>query len=75
MSEFMEKWATKTFWNVGIMAVIAAMSLLLAFPLKWTWNYVMPYIFGLPVITWGHAWCLNFVFTMLLSRISSHDKD
>ena len=56
----------KALIGLGTMAVIAVLGLLLAFPLKWTWNYVMPYLFGLPVLTWGKAWCLSFVANMLI---------
>lgn len=42
--------------------------LLLAFPLKWCWNGVMPYLFGLPTLTWGKAWCLWFVARMCFGR-------
>ena len=40
---------------VGMVAGIAVIGLLLAFPIKWTWNATMPYLFALPVITWGKA--------------------
>ena len=56
----------KALIGLGTMAFIAVLGLLLAFPLKWTWNYVMPYLFGLPVLTWGKAWCLSFVANMLI---------
>ena len=61
---------------VGAMAIIAGFGLLLAFPLKWTWNYAITYVFGLPLIGWGHAWCLIFVSGMLIKRsASSSSKD
>ena len=62
MNETLEK----ALIGIGTTAVIAGLGLLLAFPLKWTWNYVMPYLFGLPVLTWGKAWCLSFVANMLI---------
>lgn len=40
------------FQVVGIVIISAGLSLLLAFPIKWAWNYAMTFIFGLPVITW-----------------------
>ena len=45
----------------GIVIVAAGLGLLLAFPVKWTWNVTMPYLFGLPTLTWGKAWCLHFL--------------
>ena len=40
---------------IGIIVLIGGLGLLLAFPIKWTWNYVMPYLFDLRTITWGQA--------------------
>ncbi len=54
---------------VGIL-LCAGWGLLLAFPIKWTWNATMVYIFGLPAITWGKAWCLNFLCGCLLKSTS-----
>lgn len=51
---------------VGILVLVAVFSCLLAFPLMWTWNYVMPYLFGLKTLNWGQAWCLCFVFNSLI---------
>ena len=56
---------------VGTVAGIAVIGLLLAFPIKWTWNATMPYLFALPVITWGKAWCLMFLCNCLLKSTKS----
>lgn len=53
-----------------IFILLAFLGLFFAWPLMWTWNYVMPYVFGLPVITWGQAWCLHFVASMLTKSVS-----
>ncbi len=45
--------------------------LLLAFPLKWCWNGVMPYLFGLPTLTWGKAWCLWFMARLIPDRVDT----
>jgi hypothetical protein len=47
-------------------AAIAGISILMAFPIKWTWNAVMPYLFSLPTLTWGKAWCVSFLCGSLL---------
>lgn len=52
--------------SVGLIALLAGWGLLFAFPIKWTWNVTMPYLFGLPAITWGKAWCLNFLAGCLI---------
>lgn len=57
---------------VFLIIFYAIIGLLLAFPVKWCWNYVMPYVFNLPLITWGHAWCLNFLSGMLIQSSLSH---
>ncbi|TET30120.1 MAG: hypothetical protein E3J70_05375 [Candidatus Heimdallarchaeota archaeon] len=51
---------------IGMVVVLAGIGLLLAFPIKWTWNVTMPYLFSLPTITWGKAWCLNFLCGCLI---------
>lgn len=56
---------------IGVVAILAGLGLLLAFPIKWTWNATMPYLFSLPTITWGKAWCLNFLCGCLLKKASS----
>jgi len=40
---------------IGAVTVIAGLGLLWAFPIKWCWNYTMPYLFNLKSITWGQA--------------------
>jgi len=50
---------------IGVIAMVSVLGLGIAFPIKWCWNYFMPAVFSLPAITWGQAWCLNFLFTCL----------
>lgn len=38
------------------------------------WNYVMPFIFGLPKITYIHAICLMTVSRLLFPARSSNNK-
>ena len=60
----------KVFYGMGMWLTMlvcsAAIGLLLALPIKWTWNETMPYLFALPTITWGKAWCLNFLTGCLI---------
>jgi hypothetical protein len=46
---------------VGLVLIVLFLSLILAFPVKWCWNVVMPYLFELKEIGWGQAWCLSFL--------------
>ena len=58
--------------TIGFIGAVAGIGLLLAWPIKWTWNAIMPYLFGWPVLTWGKAWCLNFLTGCLVkSRFSA----
>ena len=47
-------------------SALAGISLLMAFPVKWCWNFTVPELFHGPVITWGHAWCLTFLSGMFI---------
>ena len=50
----------------GVIIIANVFGLILAWPIKWTWNATMPYLFTLPTITWGKAWCLNFLCACLI---------
>lgn len=54
------------FMIFGVIIFASVFGLVLAFPIKWTWNYVMPYLFDFKEITWGQAWCLNFLAGCLI---------
>lgn len=45
--------------------IMAVFDLLWAFPVMWAWNYVMPYLFGLPELNWLMSFCLLFILTSL----------
>lgn len=60
---------------VGLLLVLGGLGLLLAWPIMWCWNYTMPAIWGLPHITWGQAWCLNFLSSMLIQSTLSHNTN
>lgn len=44
---------------------LVAVSFLIAIPLFWLWNWLMPAIFGLSTITWPQAWGLLLMLSML----------
>ncbi len=58
--------------TIGTIMFIMGFGLLLAFPIKWTWNYTMPYLFNLGTISWGQAWCLHFVCNHLIKSLHIH---
>lgn len=57
--------AQKMFAAVGmwftVILVVVALSTVMAYPIKWCWNYTMPEIFRLPEIGALQAWCLSFL--------------
>ena len=59
---------------IGIIGLFFGSLLLAAFPIKWTWNATMPFIFGLPVLTWGKAWCLCFLCSALFKTTNINNK-
>ena len=62
----MEKTALYVLGFILGIIIIAGIGLLLAFPIMWCWNYTIPTLFGIKVITWGQAWCLNFLAGCLI---------
>jgi len=58
----MDKILVKILAIIGVIVLAAVVGLWLAFPVMWCWNYAVVATFGLPKITWGMAWCLNFLF-------------
>lgn len=61
---------------VLVVCAAAAIGVLLAFPIKWTWNATMPEIFDLIKITWGQAWCLSFLSSCLIkSSLTNKSND
>ncbi len=50
---------------IFVTVLLAGWGLLWSFPLMWSWNYVMPDIFGLSTITYWQMFCLYFVLSSL----------
>jgi len=71
-AEVLSKIVFGIFATVGILILLAGMGLLLAFPIKWTWNVTMPYLFGLPTLTWGKAWCIHFLAGCLIKSSNTY---
>ena len=46
---------------IATIILVSLLSIAVAFPIKWCWNYVVVFIWDLPAITWDHAWCLCFL--------------
>lgn len=55
--------------NLFLYIVIAILTgFVLAFPVKWIWNWLCPGIFGVPEISAIQAWGLMVLSQLLLSR-------
>jgi len=74
MSETTSKIILGTLLGVFVIIFLGIFGLLLAFPIMWCWNYVMPHIWGLPQLSWGQAWCLHFLAGMLVKSTLIHQK-
>lgn len=58
---------------VGGLAIAAGLALLFGFILMWLWNWLMPDIFGLPIITFWQAWGLVVLSHILFKTFPHHD--
>ena len=58
---------------IGGIALFIAISLLMAAPTMWLWDWLMPELFGLKEITLFQAWGLNF-FCGLLFRSHTNNN-
>ena len=56
---------------IGLLVVAAGVGLLIAFPVMWCWNYAVVPVWHLPEITWGQAWCLNFLAHLMIKSSST----
>ena len=57
---------------IGTAVVIAFMySILIAFPVMWLWNYLMPNLFALPVISFWQAFAMALLTSFLFKSSSS----
>ncbi|MFA7156748.1 MAG: hypothetical protein WC123_03555 [Bacilli bacterium] len=57
---------------IGFISLFAAIavSLILAFPIKWVWNWIMP-IFELPMISVLQAWGITLLVRLIFPSITS----
>jgi len=60
---------------VGFILLIVVVAFLMALPVMWCWNYVMPDLFGLAELDFWHALVLSLLSGMLFKNSSSSSKD
>ena len=51
---------------IATITLVVVLGLLIAFPVMWLWNYVMPDIFGLPTIVFWQAFALHALCSLLM---------
>ena len=61
--------------NLGAVTFLILLAILMAFPVMWLWNWLMPVIFKLPTITVSQALGLNILSGLLLRSSISKSKD
>lgn len=58
-----------------VIGLLILLVMLLGYPLQFLWNWLMPYLFGLPTITFWQAIGLNFMSTILFkSNVTTNKK-
>ena len=55
----------------AIVAILCLVCLLLGLPLMLLWNWLMPIIFGLPVLTFWQAVGINFLASILFGKTTT----
>ena len=56
---------------LGFVLGVFLISLVMALPVMWLWDWLMPQIFGLKEITWLQAWGLSLLCGLLFKSHSS----
>ncbi|MDP2692768.1 MAG: hypothetical protein Q8O88_03975 [bacterium] len=61
--------------TMAVIFIILGLALLFSLPVMWLWDYTMPYLFKVPEITLGRAFCLVILCQILFGSSSSSKKD
>jgi len=56
------------------MIIAGVIGLLVAIPILWLWNWLMPSIFGITTISYWEAWGLYYLAALLIKSTSSSSK-
>lgn len=60
---------------LGLLALIVIACFIVAFPIMLLWNWLMPEIFGLPIIDFWQALGLSVLSSLLIRAYSSGSKN
>ena len=58
--------ATKIGVALAAILIAGILSVIMALPVKWLWNWLVPGIFGLPTVSVLQAWGLAMLSSLLL---------
>lgn len=64
---------TVAIFFVGV-AVIVGFSFIMALPLMWLWNWIMPELFHLPQVSFIQSWGLLVLSSFLFKNATSIDS-
>jgi hypothetical protein len=53
---------------IGALLIGFLASVVMAFPVKWLWNWLVPAIFGLPEVSAVQAWGIVFLLQLLVPK-------
>jgi hypothetical protein len=70
----MKKLKTLLFALLLAAAVAFLASILIAYPVKWLWNWLLPEIFGLKEISALQAWGLVFLLSLMTPNRNRTEK-
>ncbi len=56
------------------LVILIGWDLLMAYPLMWAWNYAMPPVFGLKMISYWQSFSLLVVSSLLIKSTSINNK-
>lgn len=59
---------------LGAILLYAIIGMIVAFPVMWLWNAVVPDIFHLRRITWSDAWILYMLASILVRSSSGRNS-
>ena len=59
---------------VAVIVIAFVLSVILALPIMWLWDWLMPAIFGLKEITLMQAWGLSLFCSLLFKNNTSSSK-
>ncbi len=59
------------FFLIVYLSVMLVTSIIMAIPVLWLWNFLMPDLFKLPAITFMQAWALSLLCAFLFKSAPS----